>query len=479
LTINMLYLAGKRKLKSSRFLYFQQGFNLVEIILAGAVFVLLATALVGAYLYGEEATVLAGNRVRAVMLAEEGLEAARNIRDSAFANLIDGTHGLIIADNQWSLSGSSDESDIFTRQIVISTIDAKRKNVTANVTWQQNPQRTGLVSLVTRLSNWIANGIGNWALPIQEASIDMSGANDGIKAQVSGDYVYLVRNGGVNFLVIDVSIPASPSVVGSLTLSGTPQNIFVSGDYAYIANSSDSEELQIVNVATPSLPSVVGVYNAPGTANALGVYEVGETAYLTRASSANDEFLIINVNVPGFPALLGSVNLGAVANEAVVSGNYAYVASGSNSQELQVINIINPVSPSLAGSLNLSGNTDATTIAIAGATVFIGQGSIFYTVNISIPTSPSQIGLISASGTINDVALNLGNDNTYIYIATADNSLEFQVIDVSAPAALSVLGSINTAGNDNLNGIAYDETLDRAFAVGSRNAEEFFVFAPQ
>ena len=133
----------------------QAGFSLVEVILSSAVFVLLVTALVGAYLYGQEATALAGNRARANMLAEEGLEAVRNIRDANFANLTDGTYGLTTTGNQWNLSGSSDVTDIFTRQIVISTVDTKRKSVTANVTWQQNPQRSGAIFFITYLTNWI------------------------------------------------------------------------------------------------------------------------------------------------------------------------------------------------------------------------------------------------------------------------------------------------------------------------------------
>ncbi len=132
----------------------KNGFSLVEVILSSAVFVLLVTALVGAYLYGQEATALAGNRARANMLAEEGLEAVRNIRDENFSNLIDGTYGLSTSGNQWNLSGLQDTSDIFTRSVSISSADANRKNIVSTVTWQQNPQRTGTVSLASHLTFW-------------------------------------------------------------------------------------------------------------------------------------------------------------------------------------------------------------------------------------------------------------------------------------------------------------------------------------
>jgi prepilin-type N-terminal cleavage/methylation domain-containing protein len=131
-----------------------KGFSLIEVILASSVFALLVTALVGAFLYGQEGTALAGTRARAVFLAEEGLEAVRNIRDAGFVNLVDGTYGLATTGNQWSLVGSSDLIDIFTRQIIVSTVDANRKSVTANITWQQNLQRTGSVVLTSYLTNW-------------------------------------------------------------------------------------------------------------------------------------------------------------------------------------------------------------------------------------------------------------------------------------------------------------------------------------
>jgi prepilin-type N-terminal cleavage/methylation domain-containing protein len=138
--------------------HIKNGFSLVEVMLSIAVFVLLVTALTGAYLYGEESTMLAGNRAKATMLAEEGLEATRNIRDPQFVNLVDGTYGLATTSNQYNLSGASDTDGFFTRSINVATFDSKRKDITSTVTWQQNPQRTGSVSLVTRLTNWIASG---------------------------------------------------------------------------------------------------------------------------------------------------------------------------------------------------------------------------------------------------------------------------------------------------------------------------------
>ncbi len=455
-------------------------FSLTEIILASAVFGLLVTALVGSYLYGQEATALAGNRARAVLLAEEALEAMRNIRDPAFVNLTDGTYGLVTTGNQWAVSGAQDTTDIFTRNINIVSVDSKRKNITANVTWQQNVQRTGTVSLVTRLTNWIALGIGNWASPLKGASLDVTGNDNLNKIQIQGNYAYLTfANGNPDFLVIDFSNLANPVVVGSLVLAGTPTNIVVSGNFAYVSSSDNGQELQIVNIATPASPTLAGTYNAPGNADALGVFASGSTVYLVRASSADNELLIINAAIPSAPNLVGSRDLGNQGNEIVVAGNFAYVASSDNNQELQVLNITNPASPTLAGSLNLSGNTDAITIALTGTIVLLGQANTLQSVDVTLPGSPVLLGSLSLSGVVNDIASDFGNTGTYAFLATGNDTKELQVINIATPSAPVLLGSVDVATNSDLLGIAYDATLDRAFGSSASNSEEFIIFAPQ
>jgi hypothetical protein len=450
----------------------------VEVIIASSIFAMMVTTFVGALLYGQEAFALGGNRTRAVLLAEEGLEAARNLRDAGFGNIPDGTYGLAVSGGTWLLSGSADVTGLFTRYLNIASVDAKRKTVTSTVTWQQNAQRTGSVSLVTRLTNWIASTLASWENAFQEASQNAPGNNDGWKIQVQNNYAYLIRNGGTpNFLIYNVSAPASPALVGSLTLTGTPSNIAVSGNYAYVSNQSNTQELQIINISNPAAPNVVGTYNAPGNANANGVFVNGSRAYLVRGSSTDNEFIIVNVATPASPALLGSLNLGATGNGVVVVGNDAYIASGSNTQEVQVVNVTNPASLSIVGSVNLPGNTDALTIAGFSGGVVVGQGNTLYTVNISSPTAPTVAGTLGIGGQVNDIAL--GRGNTYAFLGTSVATGEFRVVDITSFASPTLVSTVNLAGTSAINGIAYDETLDRAFGASAGNALEFVVFAPQ
>lgn len=451
---------------------FAAGFSSVEIILASTLFVSLVLAFVGAYLYGSEGAMLSGNRARAVFYAEEGLEAVRNIRDDDFANLVDGTYGLSSAGNQWNFSGASDTSDIFTRAITVTSAGADRKNITSTVTWEQNQVRTGNVSLTTRLTNWLASSFGDWTNAVLASSLNLSGNTDAVKVQVQGDYAYVLRSN--QLMVVDLN---TQTALGTIGFSSTAYNLFVLGDYAYVALSNNSGEMEIVNISDPNSLSIVGTYNDAGNDDARGVYVVGDYAYL--ALNGGNDFSIVDVSDKANPVFVGRpASLSGGAYEVVVDGDYAYLASGNNSQEVQVIDISNPSSPALFSSNNLSGNTDAITLSKMGNYLFVGQGSNFYALDIEFPIAPNTIDVIWVFDTVNDIALDFAQ-NTYAFVASSNNSAEFRVINVLDPGDLSIASTVDTPGNDNLLGVAYHSVFDRVYGVGTSNSSEFFVFAPQ
>ncbi len=133
-----------------------KGFSLVEILLAAALFALTISVFVGAIIYGLDTAVMAGQQARAVELAQEGLEAARNIRDGNFNNLRDGNFGLVVQNGVWVLAGGPDITGIFSRQITIAPVvnSTSTQDVTVTVTWPENLQRDGSVSLESWLTDW-------------------------------------------------------------------------------------------------------------------------------------------------------------------------------------------------------------------------------------------------------------------------------------------------------------------------------------
>jgi type II secretory pathway pseudopilin PulG len=128
--INIKNIMDKKNIKNS-----SSGFGLLEAILAISLLSLVASVFAGALIYGQQSAFSAGNFSRAIFVAQEGLEAVRNIRDEDFSNLEDGIRGLAIQDGVWRLTNDPDTVDIFSREIEISTIDANTKKVVATVSW--------------------------------------------------------------------------------------------------------------------------------------------------------------------------------------------------------------------------------------------------------------------------------------------------------------------------------------------------------
>ncbi len=71
---------------------------------------------------------------------------------------------------------------------------------------------------------------------------------------VSGDYAYIGQ--GQDFVVLDISNPATPSELGRLITNGFVEDIILSGGYAYVADGSNG--LVIVDVSNKKAPSLAG-----------------------------------------------------------------------------------------------------------------------------------------------------------------------------------------------------------------------------
>lgn len=219
----------------------RRGFSVVEAILASSIFALFVTAFVGVIIYGQESSALAGARERAGFLAAEGVEELRNKRDAAFTNLVDGT--------VTTTHGGTSTSETFTRTVTTSTVDVNTKRIVSTVTWQQNAQRQGSVSVESRLANWrvaTSQQANSAVFNTSNAVIGGSG-----KSELRG--ITLQNTSGTDAITIDKvtvswsdlnqnmrSVTMNGSLVWSNNGPGSPQSNQVSGAVTDIVNVSIS-----------------------------------------------------------------------------------------------------------------------------------------------------------------------------------------------------------------------------------------------
>jgi prepilin-type N-terminal cleavage/methylation domain-containing protein len=150
----------------------KRGFSLLEVILACAVFVIFSVGAVSAILSGLNLNRLGSEYAIATQYAAEGVEAARSIKNQAFANLVNsaGT-GVIKSGTVWTFSGTNNVSDKYTRVISIAdvnrdgsgnivasggTLDAMSKKVTSTVTWNFSPAKNESLTTASYFTNWEA-----------------------------------------------------------------------------------------------------------------------------------------------------------------------------------------------------------------------------------------------------------------------------------------------------------------------------------
>ncbi|HSX16946.1 MAG TPA: hypothetical protein VLH86_02490 [Patescibacteria group bacterium] len=605
----------------------QRGFSVVEALLAAAVFGFLVTGLIGAIVYGRASTADAGDHQRAALLAEEGIEATRNIGTASFANLVDNTttnvgdttieagsdtninstsafkvttgatggivgsvsvyittvdptnkhvqvaiyadaagapgvlldtspiqiaaatswntfpmagvtvtgstnywiglsmdgntsfadgsggvtaydlsagypasnpfsvsstavdkpsfymtvsatYGLAQVGNQWAFSGTSDVSGIYTRQVSIATASTNRKTIISTVTWPTQSGRVSSVTLTSRLDNWAA-ATKLWSNAIAAGSANATGTTDGLRVATAGNYAYEILNTTTNnFVVVNISNPAAPTVVSTTTFSGTPTDIVVNGGFAYVTTTTNTTGLEIINISNPAAPTLTKAVSLTGAVSTNGVYVSGGYAYLTRSLSGAVgayELMVVNVAVPASAVVVGGYDAGIQMNQVYVSGNFAYVATASTTQEMVIVNVTVPANPTLTGTYNPATALGTTSITGSGNTIFLGMSTTLDAINVATPASPVRLGTFTAAGTIGGI--NLDITGQYAFLGTASTTGELQVVNVASPAAMTLAKTVDVTGTTStITGVSYARSLDAVVGASALDTGEAVVF---
>jgi hypothetical protein len=133
---------------------FTQGQSLVEVVLALALFTLGIGAITYLLLVAQSSSRQRIERVVATLLAEEGIEASRSIRDGGFSALLPGVHGITLTDGRWVFSGGNDTDGKYTRTITVSDISSTTKNVDCTVAWDYSLSRADQVEVAATFTDW-------------------------------------------------------------------------------------------------------------------------------------------------------------------------------------------------------------------------------------------------------------------------------------------------------------------------------------
>ena len=228
---------------------------------------------------------------------------------------------------------------------------------------------------------------------------------------------------------------------GTIQESGYANDIVVLGNTVYVADWNAG--LLILDVSIPSTPRLLGSYPQE-QAMLVGIAVLGNIIYL----ADENDLLILDVSTPEYTALLGNYSGAGNAFSIAVLGNTVYIPDWDAG--LLILDVSAPSTPRLLGSYP-SGVGDASSIVVLGNTAFLANENALIILDVSTPSNPRLIGSYPAgAGNTNDVAV---SGNT-VYVA--DESAGLLILDVSQ-WQLTAQPQLADVGNYNLQLFVTDE----------------------
>ena len=253
----------------------------------------------------------------------------------------------------------------------------------------------------------------------------------------------LIRSFILFILVLGLTVgPAQCEPLKNLTEVGIfttsePHDAEFYKDYMFIA---DGNSLLVYNVSNPEKPRLLNKITDFDD-KVYGISILEDRLYM---ASGPGWIYVLNISDPENPTKLQQITYLDNANDVAVTEKYMYVADTNTG--FLIFNFNNQTNPELAGMFyvlksNISGTLQGwagISIEVSGNYVFLSAEKRigFYIVDVSDPENPKEV-FHSLGKNVYDIAIR-GND---VYLARADGTSEYNLLDVSNPYAPNNTGT--------------------------------------
>jgi len=417
--------------------YKQTGQLLVELLIAIGLMAVFLPALLTAYVTSTQGTVQQENRVRASTLLRESEEAVRVVRENgwtSFAN--NGTYHPEISGSSWSLVLGNETVENLTRQIEIANVYRDANGDIVETGGQLDPS----TKLITVTISWDEPSFGS----------------------VESNF-YLTR------------------YLDNLSFTETTEEDFTNGtlDGTALVNEAGGEVILGAGGAGSwcnPFESIIAEVDLPknGVANAISAIEgrvfVGTGENASGVSFANVR--VTNDDPPGV-SIIDTAD-GYKTNDVFGENDYAYIATDTNDKELVILDLRNTPYSEI-GFFNADGSANGESIYVHNNVGYLVQNSKLWSIDLSSKNgerSKLDSDGVAIAGQGGSVYV---RDN-YAYVAIENATHEMQIIDISNPSNLQVVGQVDV--NDQSGEDVYvNDTSTRAYVVTQESGSqaEFFI----
>lgn len=442
------------------------GQALIEILIASGVFLIGVMSIFSLVLGSSSLARDSDPSRRASEYARQGIDAVRLIRNQDWETLQDGTYGLQFTNNSWSLVPGNNSSNGFTRELTLTTYSGNQKILKSRVVWQPSSLRTSELTFVTALTNWQNTQdnnyvAGDWAHPTSLGTVDIENGAAGTDVVVNNQRAYVSSKATnvekVDFSTFNVAHATNATRDASLDLGiSNLASIAKSGNYVYGAISGSTKEFLVLDVTNPAAPTIVGQHDfSNGKTQSIAV--AGNYLYLGMEQIAGEaELYVFDVTTPASPTLLGNFEIGATVWSIGIFNNRAYLATDADSEELIILDVADPSAITKSGAYNANGTVNGKNVFVKDEyNVYLGRENSasdpeFLILDASNVSGITVKGSYDMNTGINDMVV----ANRYAFLATELPNAEFKVLDVANPATITDHGTLNFS--QSVTGIAYE-----------------------
>ncbi len=264
------------------------------------------------------------------------------------------------------------------------------------------------------------------------------------RVHVAGDFAYLFDSWGGHCDIVNVADPADLFWISELSAAGWC--VEVNDSLAYLTYGSCAYPFDCVggflafDVSDIESPEEIGDYW--GWTPGLDISISENLAYLVGGGNFVDDFgelQIIDIADPADPALLGNYFSEDVIEAVAIRESHAYLAT----EELLIINIEDPYTPSFVTSYPAQGND----VAVAGEYIYVAEGNALTILRFST-TAVDDIGEIPLAFSIAPNYPNPFNATTIIrYALLRASDVTIEIYDILGRKVETLIQGEQQAGN--------------------------------
>lgn len=404
----------------------EKGFTVLELIVAMGIFLLIIPPVI--VTLGQAQTMLTQNRNHreALSLATEAIQTlqAQSITDFN------------------SIKSSTVHGAFFQTTVNVKQLNLFAKEVEVSISWPTNSPTILPVKLHTLVTDPQSARNADACLAVPKTGtaevigeLEFGPDNEPTGITVRNNLVFVTTNSPVqedsDFFVVDARQPDNPTIVAELDTGPGLSGLAISENHAYAGNTSINGQLQIINLARPTRPTLLTTYKLPGnytdntTIPNVVTYQ-NNKVYLGTAKSQIREFHVIDVSNRSVPNELGTFEFSAGINTIIVRNNTAYVVSPVD-EELKIIDITNPAQLRQIGGFNAPGGSgNGKSLDVIEQQVFFGRtlgGTELYILDATNPGTIRDLASNDINTSVNDLAA----VPNWLYLATTDPGKTLQI----------------------------------------------------